>query len=104
MALTITPDQVEPMSISKSILLHLFPGVLILIFNILLEPFVVQLGFPTILTLILVDLLILVPFELGFLFYMSKKENNNYNIKELVPYFESLPLKSYIVFVAITFI
>ena len=104
MALTITPDQVEPMSVPKSIILHLLPGILILIFNILLEPFVVQLGFPTILTLILVDLIILVPFELGFLLYISKKENSNYNLKELIPYFESVPAKSFIGFVIITFI
>lgn len=104
MALTIVPDQVEPMSVPKSILLHLFPGVLILVFNILLAPFVVQSGFPALLTLILADLIILVPVELGLLFYMSKKENNNYNLKELIPYFEPLSLKSYIGFIVVTFI
>ena len=104
MVLTVSPDQVEQMSIPKSILLHLFPGVLIFIFDILAAPFVEQLGFPTILTLILANLVILIPVELAILLYMSKKENDNYNIKELIPYFEPLSLKNFIGLIILTFI
>ena len=75
MVLAITKDQVEQMAIPKSIVLHLFPGIFIVIFDILAAPFVEELGFPTLLTLILADLLILIPIELAILLYMSKREN-----------------------------
>lgn len=104
MVLTVSQDQVEQMTIPKSILLHLFPGVLIVIFDILAAPFVEDLGFPTLLTLILADFFILIPVELAILLYMSKKENNNFNIKELIPYFEPLPPKKFIGLFVLTFV
>ncbi|MHA1996408.1 MAG: CPBP family intramembrane glutamic endopeptidase [Candidatus Hodarchaeales archaeon] len=104
MVLAITKDQVEQMAIPKSIVLHLFPGIFIVIFDILAASFVEELGFPTLLTLILADLLILIPVELAILLYMSKKENDSFNIKQLIPYFEPLPLKNFIGFFLLTFV
>lgn len=104
MVLAVTQDQVEQMSVLKSILFHLIPGVLIIIFDIVAAPFVEQLGFPTIFTLILANLIILIPIELSILFYMSKKENNNYNLKELIPYFEPISPKKFIGFFALVFV
>ena len=104
MVLTVTQDQVEQMSVPKSILFHLFPGVLVLIFDIAAAPVVEQLGFPLIFTLILANLLILIPVELSILLYMSKKENNNFNLKELIPYFEPLSLKKFLGLFGLIFI
>ena len=102
--LKVNQDQVEQMTIQKSILFHLFPGVLVFIFDIIAAPIVEQLGFPILFTLILADLLILIPTELIILFYISKKENKNFNIKNLIPYFEPLPLKTFLGFLIIVFI
>ena len=104
MVFTVSPDQAEQMSLPKSALLHLFPGVLIIIFDIIAAPFVEQLGFPLLLTLILADLIILIPVELAVLLYMSKKENNNFNLRELIPYFEPLPPKNFLGLLILTFI
>ena len=104
LVLTVTQDQVEQMSVPKTILFHLLPGVLVLMFDIIAAPFLEQLGFPLILTLILADLIILIPVELSILIYMSKKENNNFNLKELIPYFEPLSPKKFIGFFVLVFI
>ncbi|UCE14507.1 MAG: hypothetical protein JSV04_04845, partial [Candidatus Heimdallarchaeota archaeon] len=104
MVLTVSQDQVVQMSLPKSISLHLFPGILIFIFDIIASPFVEQVGFPTILTLILADLIILIPVELVILLYMSKKENDNFNIKDLIPYFEPISLKDFAGLFVITFV
>ncbi|MHA2290507.1 MAG: CPBP family intramembrane glutamic endopeptidase [Promethearchaeota archaeon] len=77
---------------------------LILIFDILAAPFVEELGFPVLLTLILADFIILIPVELAVLLYMSQKENSNFKIKELIPYFEPLPLKNFIGYFLLIFV
>ncbi|UCG01054.1 MAG: hypothetical protein JSW11_15730 [Candidatus Heimdallarchaeota archaeon] len=97
MVFTVTKDHIDQMTIGKSIFLHLFPILLILMFDILAAPIVEALGFPLLLTLILADLLILIPIELAILLYMSKKETNNFNIKGLIPYFKPLPPKTFLV-------
>jgi membrane protease YdiL (CAAX protease family) len=104
MVLTVTQDQVEQMFIPKSILFHLFPGLFVVLFDIAVAPIVEQLGFPLIFTLILANLLILIPVELTILLYMSKKENDNFNLKELIPYFEPLPLKKFLGLFCLIFI
>ncbi len=59
------------LSPGKTIFLHLIPGALITIFFFLAAPVLIRAGFPPILSLYLAILLVLIPFELGFLLNIS---------------------------------
>ena len=72
------------LSLGNMILLHLFPGMLISAFVFLTAPVLIQAGFPPILSLYLAILLILIPFELGFLLYQGKKRNGRYSLDGVV--------------------
>ncbi len=79
-------------TIPQSILLHLFPGALITAFFFLTAPSLIIRGFPPILSLYLAILLILIPFELGFLFYQGKKRNGRYSLNGIVLFRERMPI------------
>lgn len=79
--------------LGKTIVLHLLPGVLITVFFFLAGPILVRAGFPPILALYLAILLILIPFELGFLFYQGKKLSGRYSLDGVVGFRERVPNK-----------
>jgi hypothetical protein len=68
-------------SIGRSIALHLLPGVLILAFYIITAPIMESLGYPAFLALLLAIAFVLVPFELGYLFYRGEERNGTYSLK-----------------------
>ena len=76
------------LSVGNIIVLHLFPGALITAFYFLIGPVLIQVGFPPIIALYLSILLILIPFELGFLFYQGKKLNGRYSLDGVVVFRE----------------
>ncbi len=55
----------EQHTVGKSVLLHLLPGFLIGMCYFALVPVTGQLGYPSIATLMLTVIVVLVPFELG---------------------------------------
>jgi len=77
-------------SIAKSIGLHLLPGLLILIFFVIVAPTLEGLGYPVFLALLLAIAFVLIPFELGYLFYRGKKRNSTYSLNGFVLYREPL--------------
>ncbi|MBE0686755.1 MAG: CPBP family intramembrane metalloprotease [Anaerolineaceae bacterium] len=79
-------------TLPQTILLHLLPGGLITAFFFLIAPSLIQRGFPPILSLYLAILLILIPFELGFLFYQGKKRNGHYSLNGIVLFRERMPI------------
>jgi len=87
----------EQHSITKSVILHLLPGLLVLIFFILLTPVLREQGFPSVFTLLIAVIFILIPFELGYLFYLGKKKNGDLSLKGIVLFREKLPAWQYIV-------
>lgn len=91
---SVTQDQT--LSIWKTIILHLFPGALITAFFFLAGPFLIRAGFPPIMALYLAILLILIPFELGFLYYQGKKRNGRYSLDGIVLYREQTPIRQMI--------
>ena len=91
----------EQHSIKKSVILHLLPGLLILFFYIITAPLLKKLGLPSMFTLYLAILFILIPFELGYLFYQGKKENNRFSLKGIVLYRKNIPIWQYFVFVPV---
>lgn len=79
-------------TLPQSLLLHLLPGSLITLFFFLIAPSLIKNGYPPILSLYLAILFILIPFELGFLFYQGKKRNGRYSLNGIVLFKERMPI------------
>lgn len=88
-------------SLGKSLVLHLLPGALITIFLILLAPVLLQAGYPSMFTLDLGILLVLVPFELGYLLHEGRRLNGKWSLRGVILYREPVPLWQYFLFVPI---
>lgn len=82
-----------------SIVLHLLPGVLILLFALIIGPIVIRAGLPPLLIPSLWVLFALIPFELGYLFYQGKKRNGKLSLRGIVLYREPMPVKFYVLLV-----
>ena len=89
-----TPEQ-HPLL--QSIVLHLLPGLLVLIFYILTAPLAQKMGLPSLFALIVAIAVILIPFELGYLLVQSKKRNGSFSLKDIVLYREPIPVWQYVV-------
>jgi len=95
---------VEQHSFGKSLLLHLLPGILIgLCYLLILEPFH-RLGFPSIFSLMVSMVLILVPFELGYLLFLGKKRNGKFSLNGVVAYRNPISIWQYLIWVPILFV
>jgi membrane protease YdiL (CAAX protease family) len=92
------------LSLGNMILLHLFPGMLITAFVFLTAPVLIQAGFPPILSLYLAILLILIPFELGFLLYQGKKRNGRYSLDGVVLFHKRTPIWPMIALIVVLFL
>jgi membrane protease YdiL (CAAX protease family) len=85
-------------SLAKSVALHLLPAAFVMAFYVLAAPFVIRLGFPPGLTLLVGFLLIGTPIELGYLLYLGKKRNGNISLSGIVLYRDPMPWWQYVVF------
>lgn len=82
----------------KSIVLHLLPGILTGAVYFALAPIVRRCGYPTVMAIILAGLVVIIPFELGFLFYQRKKTGEKF-FNGIVPYTKSLPFWQYLIII-----
>ena len=82
---------IEKHTTIRSIELHLLPGVLIGCFYFLARQPVIGLGYPPMFALILAVAVVLIPFELGFLLYQSKKKTGRYDLGKVVSYLNPIP-------------
>lgn len=87
----------------KLLSLHLIPAIIWLIFYIPLAKIASENGIPTLFVFYILVVLILVPFELGFLYYQGKKLNGRLTLKGVVLYREKMPWWQYLVFGIISF-
>jgi membrane protease YdiL (CAAX protease family) len=87
--------------IDKSIVLHLIPGVGVLAFYMAVAPLVERLGFPPTFAGSLAILFVLVPLEIGYLLYRSRRRNGRLSLAGAVPYREPMPLWQYALFVPV---
>lgn len=90
---------IQPHSVWRSLILHLLPGVLVLLFVLLAAPFVKNLGLPMRFAATSSIFLVLIPVELGILFYEGKKRNGRLSLKGIVVYQEKIPLWQYFLWV-----
>jgi membrane protease YdiL (CAAX protease family) len=89
----------NPLGVWQMLGFHLIPGALITAFFFLAAPSVIQAGYPPIMSLFLAILLILIPFELGFLYYQGKKLNGRYSLEGIVLFRERIPTWQFILLV-----
>jgi len=94
----------EQHSPAKSVLLHLLPGLLIGLCYFALLPLFHQWGYPSMMALLIALLLILVPFELGFLFYQGYQKNGRLSLQGIVGYRNPIPMRQYFIWVPVVFI
>lgn len=70
---------------------HLLPGIAILGGFLLIAPLVKQSGWPSAVGLWLAALLVLVPLELGILYWQARKHNGTFSLEGIVLYREKTP-------------
>ena len=87
----------EQHSLARTLVLHLLPGALMVAFYILAAPVVRGLGFPSLMAIYLAILFVLIPFELGYLFYRAQK--NGSSLGEVVLYREPVPKGQFVALV-----
>ncbi len=98
------PDQdVEQHSILKSVFLHLFPGLLITLFFLIVLPMSIIRGGTSYLAILLAILFVLIPFELGYLFYQGKKKNGRFSLKGIILYREKISIREYLVIIPVIY-
>lgn len=77
--------------IGKTIAFHLLPGIAILAAFMLITPILRKLGLPSMMSIWLVCLLVLVPLELGILYWHGKKRNGKFSLEGIVLNREKTP-------------
>ena len=97
-------DQIEKHSTTQSVILHLLPGILVGCFFLLARQPVANMGYPSVIALILAYALILIPVELGYLLYQGKKKTGRFTLRGIISYRNSIPWWQYLVWVLIIFI
>lgn len=90
---------IRQLSIPQAILLHLLPGALITIAFVLLGPWLTQNHLPPLLAFLIAILLILIPFELGLIYYLGYRRNGKFSLDGIVVNREPVLPKDYFVLV-----
>ncbi|MBT3190448.1 MAG: CPBP family intramembrane metalloprotease [Anaerolineae bacterium] len=96
-------DDVEEHTIWQSLVLHLLPGILVGAFYFAIAQPIRNLDYPSLAALILAAIVVLVPFELGFLLYQGRKKNGTNSLEGIVLYRQKIPFWQYLVWVPVIF-
>ncbi len=95
MIFTKVHTQIEQHSIFHSILMHLLQGALIAFLFVMLGPRLKQHHLPPLHAIIIPIMIVLIPFELGWLFCQGFRRNGKLSLNGIVVTREHLPLKDY---------
>jgi len=87
----------EQHSLGKSILLHLMPGFVFALVYVLGVQFTVKNGVPPFFVFLMLGVLFLIPFELGFLLYQAKKRNKSFSLQGIVTFRNKIPKWQHII-------
>ena len=82
-------------SLGETIAYHLLPGVAILAGYVLITPLLRNAGLPSALGISLAVLIVLVPLELGILFWQGKKRNGKFSLEGIVLNREKTPASQF---------
>jgi len=94
----------EQQTLSRSIVLHLLPGVLILLFYLFTARTTLKMGFPPMMALLFAIAVVLIPFELGYVLYQGKKQHGKISISGVILYREHLQWWYYLILGSILFL
>ena len=94
-------SQISQHSIGTTVAFHLLPGLAILAAYILITPFLRTLGLPSVMSLWLVCLLVLVPLEMGILYWQGKKRNGKFSLEGIILNREKTPIRQFALWVFI---
>jgi hypothetical protein len=83
-------------SLSKSILLHLIPGLAGTLVYIFLAPILIASDYPAMLAILVAAVLVILPLELGILFSQARRHNQNFSLDGVVLYRQPLPIWQYL--------
>jgi len=86
-------------TIAKSLVLHLLPGLFILAFYIVGARYSGRLGLPTLFFLYLATVVVMIPFELGYMLLLGKKRTGRFSLKGIVLYRERTPWWQYVILI-----
>jgi len=89
---------VEQHTVAQTLLLHLVPGATLTIAFTLLGPWMKANHLPPMLAILLPILFVLIPLELGVLYYLGYRRNGRLSLEGIVLYRERLPIKEYFIF------
>ena len=89
----------QPLGVRQMLGLHLIPGALITTFYFLTAPAIIRAGYPPLMAILLAILIILIPFELGFLYYQGKKLNGRYSLEGVVLLRDQTPIWQFVLLV-----
>jgi uncharacterized protein len=82
-------------SLGTTIAYHLLPGIVILAGYVLITPFLRNVGLPSAMGISLIVLLVLIPLELGILYWQGKKRNGKFSLEGIVLNREKTPAKQF---------
>ncbi len=91
----------EQHSLRRSIVLHLLPGALLLVWFAITGPVAERLGAPAFLALMVGAGVIIIPFELGYLLYQGWQRNGKLSLESVVLYRDPIPRWQYAVLVPV---
>lgn len=89
-------DNENRYSLLRLLVLHLLPGLLILLFYTVGAALSRKAGLPTLFFLYLTIAFIMTPFELGYMLYLGKKETGRLSLKGIVLFREKMPKWQYL--------
>ena len=92
----------EQHSVARTLVLHLLPGVLILVFFVAVAPLLWGLGFPPAMAAYLAIAFVVIPFELGYLIYQARK--NGTSLGSIVLYRQPVPRGQFVLLVVALFV
>ena len=92
----------EQHSVARTLVLHLLPGALILVFFVAIAPLVRSFGFPLAMGVYVAILFVLIPFELGYLIYQARKNGTSFG--DIVLYRQPVPKGQFVLLVGALFV
>lgn len=88
---------VKQHSISKTVILHLLPGAVGTVAYSIIAPILMKSGYPSLLGILIAAAVVILPLELGYLLYQTRKNNGSSLMEGVVLYRKALPKWQYVV-------
>ena len=88
---------VKQLSIYKSIILHLLPGIVGTIVYVIIAPILMKNGYPSMLGILVAAAVVIMPIVLGYLLSQAQQINGTFSLTNVVLYRKPLPKWQYIV-------